>query len=86
MATASQTYDFVYVTDVARANVASLKSEASDSFFNVGRGVGTSIREVAELLLEITGADVGIQYEPEAQTFVTQRIGSPEKAKSELGI
>lgn len=82
----SQTYDFICVSDVARANLCALKSPASDSFYNVGRGIGTSIKEMAELLLEITGADVGIQFEPAGQTFVTQRIGSTKRAKEELGF
>ncbi|MBI2872235.1 MAG: SDR family NAD(P)-dependent oxidoreductase [Chloroflexi bacterium] len=82
----SQTYDFIYVADVGLANVCAMKAAASDSFYNVGRGVGTSIKELAELFLEITGADVGIQYEPAGQTFVTQRIGSTERARQELGF
>jgi len=80
----SQTYDFICVSDVARANICALKAPASDSFYNVGRGIGTSIKEMAELLLEITGADVGIQFEPAGQTFVTQRIGSTKRAEEEL--
>ena len=35
----SQTYDFVHVDDVARANILSLKADATDTFFNVGTGV-----------------------------------------------
>ena len=82
----SQTYDFVYVTDVARSNVCALRAQTTDNFYNVGRGIGTSIKELADLLLEITGSNVGIQFEPAGQTFVTQRIGSTERAQSELGF
>ena len=82
----SQTYDFVYVTDVARFNVCALRAQTTDNFYNVGCGIGTSIKELADLLLEITGSNVGIQFEPAGQTFVTQRIGSTERAQSELGF
>ncbi|MFH1739122.1 MAG: NAD-dependent epimerase/dehydratase family protein [bacterium] len=82
----SQTYDFIYVSDVARANICALKSDATDAFYNVGCGVGTSIRELAEAMLKLTGSSQDIQYEPAGQTFVTHRIGSTERAKSELGF
>ena len=82
----SQTYDFVYVEDVARANVLGLKAQSSDSFFNVGAGIGTSVKELAELILEITGSDVGLLFEPEGQTFVTERVGDTERAISDLGF
>ena len=82
----SQAYDFIYVTDCARANVCALKSDATDSFYNVGSGTRTSLRELTELILEITGSTLPIQYEPAGKTFVTNRIGSTEKAERELGF
>jgi UDP-glucose 4-epimerase len=82
----SQTYDFVYVADVARANVAAMRSRATDRFYNVGMGVGTSIKELVELLLEVTSVNADIEYQPEGPTFVTNRIGSTEKARRELGF
>jgi len=82
----SQSYDFIYVGDTARANVCALKSDASDSFYNVGSGTRTTIKEICELLLEMTGSKLRIQYEPEGKTFVTHRIGSTEKAEKELGF
>jgi UDP-glucose 4-epimerase len=80
----SQAYDFIYVSDCARANVCALKSEASDSFYNVGSGTRTSLKELCDLILEITGSKLPIQYEPAGKTFVTNRIGSTEKAEREL--
>ncbi len=80
----SQAYDFVYVGDCARANVCAMKSEATDRFYNVGTGKRTTIRELAELLLELTGSNLQIQYEPAGLTFVKNRIGCPQKAKAEI--
>jgi UDP-glucose 4-epimerase len=82
----SQTYDFVYVEDIARANVLAGKADVSDRNYNVGRGVGTTVRELAERLLRLTGSALTIQYEPAGQTFVTQRIGSIANAKRDLGF
>ncbi len=82
----SQAYDFIYVQDCARANVCAMKAEATDAFFNVGRGVKTTIKEIAELLLEITGSKVGIRYEPAGPTFVKNRVGSPTRAAERIGF
>jgi len=82
----SQAYDFINVVDCARANVCAMKADATDKFYNVGRGVRTTIKELAELLLEITGSTQEIQYEPAGMTFVQNRIGCPVKARDEIGF
>lgn len=82
----SQAYDFIYVGDCGQANVCAMKADTTDSFYNVGMGVRTTIKEMAELLLELTGSDRKIQYEPAGMTFVKNRIGCPEKAKREIGF
>jgi UDP-glucose 4-epimerase len=81
-----QVYDFVYVEDVARANVLSMKAECADEFFNIGMGLGTSINELVEILMRLTGSSVRPEYQPQAQSFVTHRIGSVEKAQTLLGF
>jgi UDP-glucose 4-epimerase len=81
-----QAYDFIYVSDCASANLCAAKAKTFDTFYNVGRGVQTTIKELAELILEITGSNLRIQYEPSGQTFVTNRIGSTEKARRDLGF
>jgi UDP-glucose 4-epimerase len=82
----SQAYDFVHVTDVARANVQALMSDATDASFNVGTGEQTTIRELVDRLVDLTGSDVQPQYEPQAQMFVTNRVGSTEQAEQLLGF
>jgi UDP-glucose 4-epimerase len=82
----SQVYDFVYVDDVAEANVLSLKASCADENFNIGTGRGTSINELVETLLKLTGSSLRPEYKPQAQSFVTNRIGSTEKAEALLGF
>jgi nucleoside-diphosphate-sugar epimerase len=82
----SHTYDFVHVEDVARANILSLKADATDEFFNIGTGVGTTIRELVGMLLEITGTDIEPEYLPQEEVFVTNRVGSTELAERLLGF
>ena len=82
----SQAYDFIYVSDCAKANLCALKADATDTFYNVGRGTQTTIKELAETILEITHSDLKVQYEPEGTTFVKNRIGCPKKAEVEIGF
>jgi len=82
----SQAYDFIYVDDVAKANVMALKSDTTDQFYNIGMGTKTSIKELAEIVLKITNSELEIEYKPEGKTFVTNRIGSTEMAERELNF
>jgi UDP-glucose 4-epimerase len=52
----------------------------------VGTGIRTTIKELAEIILEVTDSDLKIQYEPGGLTFVKNRIGSPVKAETEIGF
>jgi UDP-glucose 4-epimerase len=82
----SQAYDFVHVADVARANILALQADATDEFFNIGIGVKTTIRELVDRLLGITGSDLEPEYRPQEQMFVTHRVGSTDKAERLLGF
>lgn len=82
----SQMYDFIYVRDVAKANVLGMKADCEDEFFNIGMGVGTTINELVDMLLELMGSNLKPDYKPQAQSFVTNRIGSTEKAETLIGF
>lgn len=82
----SQAYDFVYVTDCAKANVCAMKADVVDRCYNVGTGKRTSIKELAEMLVRLTGTNQPIEYEPGGQTFVKNRIGSPKLAAEDIGF
>jgi UDP-glucose 4-epimerase len=87
MGDGSEAFDFVAVEDCGLANVRAMQAEATDSFYNVGTGKRTSLKELAEMLIQITGCDKPIQYAPRSQaTLVRNRIGSPKKASAEIGF
>ena len=50
-----QTMDFVYVGDIARANLLAMESDVSDEVFNVASGTETSLLELLQALLRVTG-------------------------------
>ena len=83
----SEAFDFVAVEDCGRANLCAIKAETVDRFYNVGTGKRTSLKELAETLLHLTGSNHPISYAPRSQaTLVRNRIGSPKRAKAEIGF
>jgi UDP-glucose 4-epimerase len=82
----TQMYDFIFVSDVAEANILGMKADCADELFNIGMGVGTTINELVDLLIQLTGSDLKPEYHPQAQSFVTYRIGSTDKAEKLLGF
>lgn len=84
----SQAYDFIYVEDVARANVSALLSETKHGHYNVGTEVQTSIKELCDTILELKDSDLKVKYVPysedDARQYVQNRIGSAKKAKEEI--
>lgn len=59
-----QTRDYVYVEDVARANVLAVENEIPSGAYNVGTGVETSVNRLYELLLETSGKDLPPEHGP----------------------
>jgi UDP-glucose 4-epimerase len=83
----SEAFDFVAVEDCAAANVCAMSASSVDQFYNVGTGRRTSLKELAEMLTNLTASTAPIQYAPRSQaTFVRNRIGCPKKATAEIGF
>ncbi len=84
----TQSMDFVYITDVAAANIAAMKSDVSDDVFNVASGTETSLTELATLLLELMGRpDLTPEHREERKVNpVRRRLASIEKARDLLGF
>tara|TARA_R110000823_G_scaffold91991_1_gene202062 strand:+ start:1482 stop:2459 length:978 start_codon:yes stop_codon:yes gene_type:complete len=81
--------DFIYIEDLARANVLALKSDASDEVFNVASGVETSLNELAAALMKVMGADPSMvpEYGPERSVnAVARRLADTSKAEKLLGF
>jgi UDP-glucose 4-epimerase len=83
----AQTMDFVYIEDIARANLLALLSSASDEVFNVASGKETSLNELAESLLKAMNSKLQPVYGPErAVNSVTRRLADTGKAEKLLGF
>jgi UDP-glucose 4-epimerase len=84
----SQTMDFVHVADVARAYLLAATSDANDDVLNVGSGIETSLKELCNLLCELTGyADlVPIYGEARKVNGVTRRRAATDHARETIGF
>ncbi len=86
----SQAYDFIYVEDVAKANIAALNSDTKFGFYNVGTEVQTTIKTLCDTILKLKNSELKVIYKPyeadDARALVQNRIGSAKKAKEEISF
>lgn len=81
------TMDFVYIDDIARANVLALSSDVSDEVFNVASGTETSLNDLAAALLKVMGSKLKPEYGPERKVNpVARRLADTRKAEKLLGF
>jgi nucleoside-diphosphate-sugar epimerase len=82
-----QTMDFVYVEDIARANILAAKADVTDEVFNVASGMETSLNDLAEALLRVMGSDLQPEYGSERKVNpVPRRQADVRKARQLLGF
>ena len=82
-----QTMDFVFVEDIARANMLAMKSSATDQVFNVASGVETSLNDLAYALLKVMGSDQKPEYGPERKVnAVSRRLAETKNARDAIGF
>lgn len=87
MGDGSEAFDFVAVADCAKANVCAMKADTVAAYYNVGTGTRTTLKELATMLLNLTGCNQPIQYKERSQaTLVRNRIGDPSRASKEIGF
>ncbi len=82
----SQTMDFVYTEDIARANLLAAGSDATDEVFNIGSGTETSLVELADTMLRVMGSDASPEFgPPRGVNSVTRRLADVSLAADRLG-
>jgi UDP-glucose 4-epimerase len=78
-----QTMDFVYIEDIARANILAAKANVTDEVFNVASGVESSLNDLAYSLAKVMGSDLQPEYGPERKVNpVARRLADVSKAKN----
>jgi UDP-glucose 4-epimerase len=83
----TQTMDFVYVDDIARANILAAESSLTDEAFNIASGTETSLNELAAAMLRVMGSNLQPEYgPPRAVNSVTRRLADTDKARRLLNF
>src|SRR5437868_3702297 len=85
----SEGHDYIYVGDVARATVMAMASEVSGESFLIATGVDTSLNDIAQILLRLTGSSLQPLYQDQPGTVAATTKATlgyrPTKAKQLLG-
>lgn len=83
----TQTMDFVFIEDVARANILAACADVSDEVFNVASGTETSLNELASTLCRTMGVALAHEYGPARKVnAVPRRLADIRKAEEMLGF
>jgi UDP-glucose 4-epimerase len=80
--------DYIHVTDLADAHIRAVQylREGKDSnIFNLGSGIGFSVREVIETAKQVTGLDIPVQMQERRKGDPAVLIASSAKAREVLG-
>lgn len=81
------TRDFIYVDDIADGLMACALRGKAGGVYNIASGVETSIRELAEMINELTGSKAAIDHAPaRAWDRSGKRHGDTSKSENELGF
>jgi len=82
-----QTMDFVYVGDIARANVRAATSSITDEVLNIASGTETSLTELAVALGRVMGVELPPEYGPARKaTPVWRRLADVRNAERLIGF
>lgn len=86
----SQVYDFIYVEDIAKANILSIKSKIEYGIYNIGTGIPTSVKDIVNLILKYTKYQNEVIFKAydnnDPRKFVKRRVLDINKAKKELNF
>ncbi len=81
-----QTRDFVYVGDVARAIGAALETPGHTPPTNVGTGIRTSVKELAQVILKVLGSHSDIRFEEARKGDILHSCARVEKLEKRFGV
>ena len=83
----STSMDFVYVKDIAKANIAALQADVSDESFNIGNQEETSLKQLLCVLLQLNHSDLQAEHREENSINpVSRRLADINQGKLKLGF
>jgi len=81
----TQFRDFVFVEDVAEANIMSMKSEVNHEFFNVGTNTSITILDLAKTIIKFSGLNIEPIFGPSLKGDVMKTIADISLIKEKIG-
>ncbi|PXA65710.1 NAD-dependent epimerase/dehydratase family protein [Cryobacterium arcticum] len=82
-----QSMDFVFTSDIARANLLAAAGNVTEGVYNVASGTETTLLELAQALLSAMGSDLEVEHGPErAVNGVQRRLADVSAARTDLGF
>lgn len=79
--------DFIFVDDICRGLIACAENGKAGEVYNIASGKETTIRELAELIMEMSGSTSEVEFLPKRSWDNSgKRFGDPTKSKKELGF
>jgi UDP-glucuronate decarboxylase len=83
----SQNRDFIYVDDNIEVSLkALLTDEANGQVINIGKGQPTAIKDLAEMVIKVSGKDLKVDFKPDRLNDIKYRSPNTERMKKILGI
>ena len=81
----TQFRDFVYVEDVADANIMSMDSDVNHEFFNVGTNTSITILQLAKTIIESAGLNIEPIFGPALKGDVQKTIANIDLIREKIG-
>ena len=83
----NQSRDFIYVQDVARANLlAAAAPEVSGQVINIGSGISVNINQLWEAIYKLSGKNLKPKYAPRRPGDIVKSVAAIDSAKTRLGF
>ena len=83
----TQTMDFIFADDIARANILAARAPVTDAVFNIATGTEISLNECAELMLIAMDSPLAVEFAPARKVNpVPRRVASTWRAQQEIGF
>ena len=81
----TQFRDFVYVEDVAKANIMSMNSDVKHEFFNVGTNTSITILDLAKMIIKFSGLEIEPIFGPSLKGDVMKTVADIRLIKEKIG-
>lgn len=82
----TQTRDFTFISDAVQANMLAMNYRGGQSVFNIGGGCRSSILKVLDIIREISGSELQVDFIEKARGDVTDTWADTSRAEKELGF